>query len=157
MSTELPHDYRHSGTHTIDWATLHRDVSLLAELLRDKGPFSRIVAIARGGLVPAALLSRMLDQRLVDTVCISSYDDKQQREGEPILLKGLDVTDGGAGWLVVDDLADSGKTLRKVRELLPAAHIATVYTKPVGAPLVDTVAVTVDQSVWLVFPWDLDP
>jgi xanthine phosphoribosyltransferase len=38
--------------------------------------------------------------------------------------------------------------------MLPKAHFATVYAKPLGAPLVDSVAVTVAQSEWLVFPWD---
>jgi xanthine phosphoribosyltransferase len=152
-------DYRHSQTHSIDWTALHRDVALLAAQLREKGPFERIIAIARGGLVPAALLARMLDLRLIDTLCISSYDDKLQRDGEPVLLKGIigEIPDGGAGWLVVDDLADSGNTLRTARHLLPKAHIATIYAKPNGAPMVDTLAVTVDQSVWLVFPWDQDP
>jgi len=152
----MSQDYTHSRTHQIDWASLHRDVALLAQNLEGHGPFQRIIAIARGGLVPAALLSRLLNLHLVDTVCISSYDDKLQREGEPHLLKGIEAKDGGAGWLVVDDLADSGNTLKLVRALLPKAHIATVYAKPKGAPMVDTVAVTVDQSVWLVFPWDQD-
>jgi xanthine phosphoribosyltransferase len=154
----MSQDYTHSRTHQIDWPDLHRDVALLAELLAGAGPFHRIVAIARGGLVPAGLLSRIMDLHVVDTVCISSYDDKLQREGDPVLLKGIEseVDDGGAGWLVVDDLADSGNTLRMVRDMLPKAHIATVYAKPKGAPMVDTVAVTVEQSVWLVFPWDND-
>jgi xanthine phosphoribosyltransferase len=152
-------DYSQNQTKTIDWAALHRDVALLARQLKGKGPFLGIVAIARGGLVPAALLARMLDLRVIDTVCISSYDDKKQRESEPLLLKGVsgEISEGGAGWLVVDDLADSGNTMRTVRALLPQAHIATIYAKPNGAPMVDSLAVAVDQSVWLVFPWDLDP
>lgn len=155
----MTQDYSHSRTHLIDWQSLHRDVALLAENLTGKGPFERIIAIARGGMVPAALLARILELRVVDTVCVSSYDHKLQREGEPVLLKGVagEIVDGGAGWLVVDDLADSGQTLRCVRELLPKAHFATVYAKPKGAPMVDTLAVTVDQSLWLVFPWDTDP
>jgi xanthine phosphoribosyltransferase len=152
----MTQDYSHSKTHRIDWPSFHRDVALLAENLAGKGPFTRIVAVARGGLAPAALLSRMLDLRLVDTLCIASYDEKIQRSGEPVLLKGVEAEGGGAGWLVVDDMADSGKTLKAVRRLLPKAHIATVYAKPLGAPLVDTLAVTVEQSLWLVFPWDED-
>jgi len=148
----MAQDYTASRSHRIDWPTLHRDIQLLADALAEKGPFERIIAVARGGLVPAALLARILDVRLVDTVCISSYDDRIQRTGEPVLLKG--IAGDGSGWLVVDDLADSGKTLKAVRALLPKAHVATVYAKPQGAPLVDSLAVKVDQSVWLVFPWD---
>jgi xanthine phosphoribosyltransferase len=150
----MTYDYSTNQTLTIDWLTFHRDVTLLADALRPLGPFERIVAIARGGLVPAALLARMLDQRFVDTVCLSSYDDKVQRTDEPLLLKSIEGD--GAGWLVVDDLADSGRTLKMVRRMLPKAHIATVYAKPEGAPQVDTLAVAVEQSIWLVFPWDQD-
>jgi xanthine phosphoribosyltransferase len=150
----MAHDQAATSTQVIDWISFHRDVQKLADLLAGRGPFDRIIAIARGGLVPAALLARMLDLRLVDTICISSYDDRVQRAGEPILLKGVAAAGDGSGWLVVDDLADSGNTLKAVRQLLPKAHFATVYAKPLGAPLVDTLAVTVDQATWLVFPWD---
>jgi xanthine phosphoribosyltransferase len=91
---------------------------------------------------------------LVDTLCVSSYDDRVQRPGEPELLKG--VEGDGEGWLVVDDLVDSGATLRLVRDMLPKAYFATVYAKPKGKALVDTTAIVVDQHLWLVFPWDQD-
>lgn len=150
----MTHDYSSSRLLKIDWLTFQRDVTILAEKLAPLGPFERIIAIARGGLVPAALLARILDLRLVDTICLSSYDDKVQRSGDPLLLKGIEGD--GAGWLVVDDLADSGKTLRVVRRMLPKAHVAAIYAKPEGAPEVDSLAVPVEQSVWLVFPWDED-
>ena len=148
----MDQDHITTSTRHIDWISFHRDVQTLADALAPHGPFERIIAVTRGGLVPAALLARMLDLRLVDTICISSYDDRVQRSGEPIVLKG--VAGDGSGWLVVDDLADSGNTLKTVRQMLPKAHFATVYAKPLGAPLVDSVAVTVAQSDWLVFPWD---
>jgi xanthine phosphoribosyltransferase len=148
----MAQDYRENRIHVIDWASLQRDVGLLAELLADKGPFERIIAIARGGLIPSALLAHIMDLRIVDTICVASYDHKVQRSGEPVMLK--EVAGDGAHCLVVDDLADTGNTIRAVRAMLPKAHVATVYAKPEGAPMVDTMAVSVDQSVWLVFPWD---
>jgi xanthine phosphoribosyltransferase len=41
-----------------------------------------------------------------------------------------------------------------VRDLLPNAHFATVYAKPMGRPLVDTFITEVSQDTWIVFPWD---
>src|SRR5262249_7546979 len=61
---------------------------------------------------------------------------------------------GGRGVLIVDDLVDTGKTARVVRDLLPDAHFATVYAKPMGRPLVDTFITEVSQDTWIVFPWD---
>ena len=64
--------------------------------------------------------------------------------------------DGGASVLVVDDLVDTGATARLVREMLPKAHFATVYAKPLGRPLVDTFITEVSQDTWIFFPWDID-
>ena len=61
----------------------------------------------------------------------------------------------GQGVLVVDDLTDTGKTARLVRELLPNAHFAAVYAKPMGAPLIDTYITEVSQDTWIYFPWDM--
>ena len=60
----------------------------------------------------------------------------------------------GSGWLIVDDLVDTGATGRIVREMLPEAHFATVYAKPAGRPMVDTFITEVSQDTWILFPWD---
>ncbi|MBC7134094.1 xanthine phosphoribosyltransferase [Oceanibaculum nanhaiense] len=139
----------------VSWEELHRDARVLAWRLLEQGPFERIVAIARGGLVPAAVVARELEIRLVDTVCVASYDDAKAlgRQGEMQVLK--DVAGDGTGVLVVDDLVDSGLTAKLVRDMLPKAHIATVYAKPKGRPLVDTFVTEVSQDTWIYFPWDL--
>mgnify|MGYP002139402518 CR=1 FL=1 len=58
----------------ISWPELHRDTRLLCHQLLQKGPFKGIIAITRGGLIPAALVARELEIRLVDTICASSYE-----------------------------------------------------------------------------------
>ena len=58
----------------ISWVELHRDARYLSEVLHQKGPWKGIIAVTRGGLVPAALVARELDIRLVDTICVTSYD-----------------------------------------------------------------------------------
>src|SRR5271154_6245889 len=104
----------------IGWDTLHRDTVMLSHRLMHKGPFKGIIAVARGGLVPAAIVARELDLRLVDTVCVVSYDDKVQRGDDQLLV--LKPVDGdGSGWLIVDDLVDTGNTFRQLRKMLPKA------------------------------------
>ena len=134
----------------VSWTELHRDTRALAWRLAELGPFDAIVAIPRGGLVPAAIVARELGIRRVETVCIASYDDRTQHE--PQILTRLDGD--GSGMLVVDDLVDTGVTARIVRGMLPKAHFATVYAKPAGLPLVDTFVTQVGQDTWIVFPWD---
>jgi xanthine phosphoribosyltransferase len=145
----------------VSWDQFHRDARALAWRLADKGPFEAIVCITRGGLVPTAIVARELDLRLVETVCVASYHDYKS-QGELKVLKGiapsvLAIGNGrGQGVLLIDDLTDTGKTARIVREILPDAHFATVYAKPAGAPLCHTFVTEVSQDTWIYFPWDLD-
>src|SRR6202012_763531 len=81
LKDPMTQDYSANRHLTIDWPMFHRDIHLLAANLVSKGPFKGLIAIARGGLVPAGILSRILDLRLVDTLCISSYDARVQRPG----------------------------------------------------------------------------
>jgi xanthine phosphoribosyltransferase len=143
---------RYNKTYPISWEQLHRDAKALAWRLLEYAPFQRIVAIARGGLVPAAVIARELEIRLIDTVCVSSYD--WQNQGQPQVLKKVDGD--GEGWLIVDDLVDTGKTAQVVRDMLPRAHFATVYAKPAGRPVVDTYITEVSQDTWILFPWDAE-
>lgn len=141
----------------VSWDQLHRDARALAWRLADSGSFSGIVAITRGGLVPAGIIARELDIRLIETICVVSYsDDKTQ--GDLTVIKGISdsmAKDDGEGVLVIDDLVDTGATAKEVRAALPKAHFATVYAKPKGRPLVDTYVTEVSQDTWIDFPWDL--
>ena len=136
----------------VSWEELHRDSRALAWRLLEKGPWQGLVAITRGGMVPATVVARELDIRLIDTVCISSYEDRSQ--GKLNVLKRADGD--GEGWLIVDDLVDTGVTAKVVRAMLPKAHFATVYAKPAGRPLVDTFVTEVSQDTWILFPWDME-
>ena len=140
-------------TFPVTWDELHRHARALAWRLLELGPWNAIIAVTRGGLVPAAIVARELDIRLVDTVCIASYDDRSQ--GALQILKA--VAGDGTGMLIIDDLVDTGHTARAVREMLPKAHFATVYAKPSGRPLVDTFITEVSQDTWILFPWDIEP
>ena len=147
-----PIDKRYQKTYPISWEQLHRDSKALAWRLVEMKDWKRIVAITRGGLVPASIIARELEIRLVDTVCISSYD--YQRQGEASILKPPTVD--GNGLLLIDDLVDTGQTARIAKDLLPEAHFATVYAKPAGRPLVDTFITEVSQDTWILFPWDTE-
>ena len=140
----------------VSWDQFHRDSRALAWRLREAGPFDSIVCITRGGLVPAAVVARELNVRTIETVCISSYHDYKS-QGSLQLIKNVApdiLATKGKRVLIVDDLVDTGKTAKMVRELLPEAHFATVYAKPMGRPQVDTFITEVSQDTWIYFPWD---
>jgi xanthine phosphoribosyltransferase len=142
----------------VSWDQFHRDSRALAWRLSGAGPFEAIVCITRGGLVPAAIVARELGIRVIETVCVASYDHTRQADVK--ILKDVAASviahggGEGAGVLIVDDLVDTGQTAKAVRGILPRAHFATVYAKPMGRPMVDTFITEVSQDTWIYFPWD---
>ncbi len=144
----------------VSWDQFHRDARALAWRLSGAGPFEAIVCVTRGGLVPAAIVSRELEIRLIETVCVASYHEYKTQGSLSVLKNVADSIvkiggGGGQGVLIVDDLVDTGKTAKIVRDILPKAHFATVYAKPMGRPMVDTFITEVSQDTWIYFPWDL--
>jgi xanthine phosphoribosyltransferase len=146
--TPAPHYF------TVTWDQLHRDSKALAWRLLERGPWLGVVAITRGGLIPAAIVARELDCRVIETVSVVTYDEENR--GEPVMVKMPTAAGDGTGWLLVDDLVDTGTTARLVRKVLPGAHFATIYAKPAGKPLVDTFVTEVSQDTWILFPWDTE-
>jgi len=143
---------------TVTWDQLHRDARLLASTLMQKhGPFRGIVAITRGGLIPAAILGREMGCRLIESVSVISYAGEEGTQHEPKVVKPPVAAGDGDGFLIVDDLVDSGVTARIVRELLPKAVFACLYAKPEGKPFTDHYVTEVAQDTWVLFPWDTAP
>lgn len=143
----------------VSWDEMHRNAKALAWRLVELGIWKGIIAVARGGLVPAAIVARELDIRLIETVCVMGYQEASggpsQLLNEAQILRSPTNVGDGAGWLVVDDLVDSGRTFELLRRQLPKAHFAAVYAKPLGRPLVDTYVTEVSQDTWIYLPWDI--
>lgn len=142
----------------VSWDQFHRDARALswrlAEIQKD---WQAIVAVTRGGLVPAAVICRELGIRTVETLCVASYHE-YDKQTDLAILKNVcpDLRQtGGENIIVIDDLTDTGKTFAAVKEILPKAHFATIYSKPQGKPLVDTYITEVSQDTWIYFPWDM--
>lgn len=142
----------------VSWDQFHRDCRALAWKIADqKREWKAIIAITRGGLAPAAIISRELNIRLIETICIASYHD-YSKQGELAVKKGISkelMENGGEGLLIVDDLTDTGKTAAVVRKIVPKAYFSTLYAKPQGKPLADSYITEVSQDTWIYFPWDM--
>src|SRR6201747_3170651 len=155
---ELSSQERAGKAFPVSWDQFHRDCRALTWRLDEVGPFRAVIAIPRGGLVPAAIVARELGVRVIDTGCIASYDHDKQ--GDLKVLKGISPDTAklgggtGKGLLIVDDLVDTGKTGRLVRQMMPDAHFATVYAKPQGRPLADTLITDPPRDTWSFCSWD---
>lgn len=140
-----------SEKYVVTWDMFQMHARKLSERLLPASQWKGIIAVSRGGLFPAAVIARELGIRLVETVCIASYDHDQQNE-----LKVLHrAEEDGEGFIVVDDLVDTGNTARAIREMYPKAKFVTVFAKPAGAPLVDDYVVDIPQNTWIEQPWDM--
>ncbi|MGP4123442.1 MAG: xanthine phosphoribosyltransferase [Sodalis sp. (in: enterobacteria)] len=140
-----------SEKYVVTWDMLQIYARTMAKRLMPTDQWKGIIAVSRGGLVPCALLARELSIRYVDTVCIASYDHDNQRD-----LNVLKRTEGdGEGFIVVDDLVDTGGTAKAIREMYPNTHFVTIFAKPAGRPLVDDYIIDIPQNTWIEQPWDM--
>ena len=143
----------------VSWDQFHRDARALAWRLAASGPFDAIVAITRGGLVPAAIIARELELRVIETVCIASYHDYKTQGGLQVLKT---IADEVAK--VARRLQDSrgGRSRRHRRNGESGARNAAARRiSPPSTPsrsagrLVDTFITEVSQDTWIYFPWDM--
>jgi xanthine phosphoribosyltransferase len=111
-----------------------------------------MIAVTRGGLVPAGLLAHHLNIKNIQTINVESYRDTTQGAVQFLGDKQHSLE----RCLVVDELVDTGKTLAAIRALFPNAVLATLYAKPLGKPFVDVFVEEVPQETWLSFPWEGD-
>ena len=142
-----------SNKYYIDWDTFYQDVKQLAAHLKDKGRFDKIVAISRGGLLPAGILAYELNIRHTEVINILSYDDDEIRRPDDAIEISGSVTVCNQHTLIVDDLSDSGRTCRLLKQRFPAAHFASVYVKAPSLGLADSYSRQIPED-WVVFPWD---
>ncbi len=148
--------YDENKNFPVSWEELHRNSKALAWRLLELGPFTGIVAVTRGGLVPAAIVARELEIRHIETACLCLLSGTRIVVRSK-LSKPPEQAGDGTGWLIIDDLVDTGETGKVLRQMMPKGHFATVYAKPKGRPVVDTFITEVSQDTWIFFPWDLEP
>jgi hypoxanthine phosphoribosyltransferase len=116
-----------------------------------------IIAITRGGLFPTAILTQVSNIRSIDTICMQSYQGKNQSEIQ-ITTKNYDhIKDQNI--LLVDDLADSGKTLKIATEYLQKfspknIQIFVIFKKDKSIFEPDFYLQTRSSDAWINFKYD---
>jgi hypoxanthine phosphoribosyltransferase len=146
----------------LSWELFGTACRELATQVADSGFEPEIlIAVARGGLLPGGGLSYALGVKLTDAITVEFYTDVHETLPDPVLLAPLLDTDSikGRRLLVVDDVADSGRTLALVLELLrehgAECRSAVIYAKSRSEVDPDYVWRRTDE--WIVFPWSAQP
>ncbi|CAL4320298.1 xanthine phosphoribosyltransferase [Buchnera aphidicola] len=127
-------------------------LSLKLYKYKNKFKWNKIIAISRGGLVPCSIISRELEIRYVDTICVSSYNHDCFKETE--IIKHSIIKDKNI--LIVDDLADTGRTIKIIKKIYPYSYFVTIFAKPLGRKLVDNYVINIPQKTWIEQPWDME-
>lgn len=143
-----------SEKYYIGWDDFHRHTKKLAGQIKQAGNFNKIVAVSRGGLLPAGIIAYELDIRNCETINMSSYDNNYDRRPDDKIELHADLSGVDEQTLIIDDLSDSGRTFRILRGMFPKAKFVSVYAKPQGTGEVDIYAEQLPDE-WIVFPWDL--
>lgn len=141
----------------VSWSKLHKDTFRLAQKIeKSQEKVDLIIAIARGGLSIAHMLSDFLELHIA-TFTISSYKNLRQSKEPEILYKLGNYLDDKK-ILLVDDVSDTGKTfIRGIKYLkeLKAKQIktASIYLKPQSIFIPDYYVAETDK--WIIFPYEI--
>jgi uncharacterized protein len=146
----------------LTWEAYGTGVRELAQTVADSGFIPDVVlGIARGGLIPAGSLAYAIDCKNLFTLSVEFYTGVDSRRDVPVMLPPiLDASDlDETSVLIVDDVADTGKTLELVAEFC-AGHVresrtAVLYEKPQSVIRCDYVWRRTDR--WINFPWSTEP
>jgi len=117
-----------------------------------------ILGICRGGWTPARIMSDLLDNSNLANIKVEFYEDVYQTTEEPEITQPVSVPVKDKDILIVDDIADTGKSLRLVKEQLledgaAEVRIATLFLKPWSIVKPDFYVRS--TSAWVCFPWEL--
>jgi len=132
-------------------------LGLAEEIKKNRFKPDLIVGVSRGGWPPARVLSDLLDNPNVANVKAEFYLGVAETKGEPTLTQPVSVAVAGKKVLIVDEVADTGKSLKLVKEHIleegaSEVRIVTVYYKPWSVIVPDYYGK--ETSRWIVFPWE---
>ena len=142
----------------LSWEDVQRLAEVIAERVRASGFRPDIVvAISRGGFSPARILCDQLSILRLASLQIEYYTDVNQRRSDPQIVIPLNADVPGLKAIIVDDVSDSGETLRAARDHVlgrgaSEVRVATLHIKPWSSFRPDYYAEEVDA--WVVYPWE---
>jgi len=140
------------------WDEIYEMLLALASMIKkDMFKPEVIVGVSRGGWPPARVMSDLLGNIELANVRVEFYRGVAETKSEPIITQPLSMSVEGKRVLVMDDVADTGKSLKIVREHViergaKESRIATIYYKP-WSIIIPDYYVRVTRK-WIVFPWE---
>ncbi len=119
-------------------------------------PIKGIIAVTRGGLVPAGFIAQQMEIKNIKVACLESYADDSNTQGEVRSLLPLPDAEELHEYIFVDDIVDSGKTIKYLKQKYPTIKHLVLFAKPRSVSLLDyhgRLLTPEECKKWLVFPW----
>jgi hypoxanthine phosphoribosyltransferase len=140
------------------WDLIYRSLLNLAEAVRESGfEPDIIVGISRGGWLPARIMSDLLEKPKLASLAAEFYVGVAETRGKPAITQTVSVSVKDKKVLVVDDVADTGESLKLVNTYLKkqgvsGIRVVTIYYKPWSKLVPDYYQKK--TRCWVVFPWE---
>lgn len=140
------------------WEQIYEELLRLANRIRENNfKADVIVSVSRGGWPPARVMSDLLENPELANVRAEFYLGVAKTKGDPVITQPVSTSVKGKKVLIVDEVADTGKSLRLVKSHLKEhgateVKIMTIYYKPWSIVVPDWYAK--ETSRWIVFPWE---
>jgi len=140
------------------WEQIYEELLHLANRIRENNfKADVIVSVSRGGWPPARVMSDLLENPELANVRAEFYLGVAKTKGDPVITQPVSTSVKGKKVLIVDEVADTGKSLRLVKSHLEEqgateVKTMTIYYKPWSIVVPDWYAK--ETSRWLVFPWE---
>lgn len=141
------------------WNQIYAMLLNLADKIKGNGFKPEIiVGVSRGGWPPARVISDMLGNANLANVKAEFYLGVAETKGEPVLTQPVSMRVRGKKVLIVDEIADTGKSLKLVKDHISKkgaseVKIATIYYKPWSVVKPDYYER--ETRRWVVFPWEI--
>ena len=132
----------------VGWKEIYKICLLMALQIGERN-YKKIVGISRGGLIPGVIISHALDIPFEPL-------QWQTRDGDlkDTLSIALKSTEDPNDILFVDDICDSGLTIKQIRKVFPESQWAVLYSKKGEMGIDFTGERLYNNTQWLVFPWE---
>lgn len=147
----IPREREHLREYKVSWEEVIKLCDRLA-LKLESGEYKKIIAVSRGGLIPACLLAHRLKINRIECFNVNKLDP----DGGADLVRYQFISNH-QGSLVVDEIVDTGYTFTTIRKILPYATYVALFTKERGAADIDFVGYekALLDDTWVIFPWQV--
>ncbi|MEW6288347.1 MAG: phosphoribosyltransferase [Thermodesulfobacteriota bacterium] len=143
----------------VSWNKMYNMTRLLAAKIKQQGfAPDMIVAIARGGCIPARILCDHLDISRLTTIQVTHYESGASKKKSAHLIEALRADIRGSKVLIVDDVNDTGQTLELALQHMQSFHpaearVAVLHDKQVSTFSPDFYVAKVRKWRWIIYPW----